>query len=164
MTSREALAVAVVAAPALGAVLVALAPRRAVTAVATGAALVTCALAIALSAVAFTEPGNPFVGDWIVVDAAAGLLIGVIGLVGLASVLVSPAYLATLRSALVGPKRRTRAYYLLLLAFWAILLAVPLAGNLAGAWAARRGDHGRLRRAGRIQRAPTGARGGLEST
>ena len=73
-------------------------------------------------------------GDWIVVDAAAGLLIGVIGLVGLASVLVSPAYLATLRSALVGPKRRTRTYYLLLLAFWAILLAVPLAGNLAGAW------------------------------
>ena len=50
--------------------------RRAVTAVATGAALVTCALAIALSAVAFTGQG-PFVGDWIVVDAAAGLLIGV---------------------------------------------------------------------------------------
>ena len=161
VTSREALAVAVVAAPALGACSVALAPRRAVTAVATGAALVTCALAIALSAVAFTEPGNPFVGDWIVADAAAGLLIGVIGLVGLASVLVSPAYLATLRSALVGPKRRTRAYYLLLLAFWAILLAVPLAGNLAGAWllveattaasavlVGFSGRHGRSRRAG----------------
>jgi len=134
VTSREALAVGVVAAPALGAVLVALAPRRALTAVATGAALVTCALAIALAAVALTGPGNPFVGDWIVVDAAAGLLIGVIGLVGFASVLVSPAYLGTVRSALVGPERRTRTYYLLLLAFWAILLAVPLAGNLAGAW------------------------------
>jgi len=54
VTSREALAVGVVAAPALGAVLVALAPRRALTAVATGAALVTCALAIALAAVALT--------------------------------------------------------------------------------------------------------------
>jgi hydrogenase-4 component F len=134
VTSREALAVGVVVAPALGAVLVALAPRRAVTAVATGVALVTCALAIALAAVALTEPGNPFVGDWIVVDAAAGLLVGVIGLVGLASVLVSPAYLGTVRSALVEPERRTRTYYLLLLAFWAILFAVPLAGNLAGAW------------------------------
>ena len=42
VTSREALALGVVAAPALGAVLVALAPRRAVTAVALAAALVTC--------------------------------------------------------------------------------------------------------------------------
>jgi hydrogenase-4 component F len=134
VTSREALAVGVVAAPALGVVLVALAPRRAVTAVAAGAALVTCALAVTLAAVALADPGDPFVGNWLVVDAAAGLLIGVIGAVGLASVLVSPAYLGTAQSALVGPERRTRTYYLLLFAFWAILLAVPLAGNLAGAW------------------------------
>lgn len=134
MTSREALAVGVVAVPALTAVLVAFAPRRAVTAIATTAALVTCALAVVLAAVALTDPGDPFVGNWIVVDAAAGLLIGVIGPVGLASVLVSPAYLGSTQSALVGPERRTRAYYALLLAFWAILLAVPLAGNLAGAW------------------------------
>ncbi len=134
MTSREALAVGVVAAPAFGAVLVALSPRRAVTAVATTAALVTCALAVALAAAPLADPGAPFVSDWIVVDAAAGLLIGVIGSVGLASVLVSPAYLGTAHSALVGPERRTRTYFMLLLSFWAILLAVPLAGNLAGAW------------------------------
>jgi hydrogenase-4 component F len=105
-----------------------------VTAAAIVAALVTCALAIALAAVALVDPGDPLVTDWVVVDAAAGLMIGVIGPVGLASVLVSPAYLATAQSALIAPKRRTRTYYLLLLAFWAILLAVPLAGNLAGAW------------------------------
>ena len=80
------------------------------------------------------DPGAPFVGDWIVVDAAAGLLIGAIAPVGLASVLVSPAYLGTTHTALVGLERRARTYYALLLSFWAILLAVPLAGNLAGAW------------------------------
>ena len=134
MTSREALALGVITAPALGGVLAALVPRRAVAAVATAAALVTCAVAIALAAITLAHPGDPFVGDWIVIDAAAGLLIGVIGAVGLASVLVSPAYLRTTQSALVGPERRGRTYYVLLLSFWAILLAVPLAGNVAGAW------------------------------
>ena len=56
MTSREVLAVGVVAAPALGAALVALSPRRAVTAVATIVALFTCALALALAAVALPTP------------------------------------------------------------------------------------------------------------
>ena len=134
MTSREALAVGVIAAPAIGAALVALCPRRVVTAVATVAAVATCVLAVALAAVALTGPADPFVGDWLVVDAAAGLLVGVIGTVGLASVLVSPAYLGTVQSALVRAEQRVRTYYALLLAFWAILLAVPLAGNLAGAW------------------------------
>ena len=134
MTSREALAIGVVAAPALGAVLVGVSPRRAVTGVAVTIALVTSGLAAVLGSVALARPGEPFVGDWIVVDAAAGLLVGVIGVVGLASVVVSPAYLGTTQSALVRPARRARTFYAALLAFWAILLAVPLAGNLAGAW------------------------------
>ena len=134
MTSREALAVAVIAAPAVGSALVACSPRRAVTAVAAVSALLTGSLTVALAAIALTGPDEPFVGDWLVVDAAAGLLVGVIGVVGTASVLVSPAYLGTVESALVRPERRVRTYYLLLLSFWAVLLAVPLAGNLAGAW------------------------------
>jgi hydrogenase-4 component F len=105
-----------------------------VTAVATTIALVTAVLAVVLASVALARPGEPLVGDWIVVDAAAGLLIAVIGSVGLASVLVSPAYLGTAQSALVRPARHERTFYAALLAFWAILLAVPLAGNLAGAW------------------------------
>ena len=44
--------------------------------------------------------------------------------------LVSPAYLGTVHDSLVAPARRPRAYFLLLYAFWALLLAVPLAGNL----------------------------------
>ena len=57
-----------------------------------------------------------------------------IGLVGLASVLVSPAYLADAGGSLVSAGRGPRAYYASLFAFWAILLAVPLAGNLGIAW------------------------------
>jgi hydrogenase-4 component F len=56
------------------------------------------------------------------------LLIAVVGAVGLASVLASPAYLGTV------PGRPVRTYFVLLYAFWAFLLAVPLAGNLGAAW------------------------------
>jgi len=128
VTSREALAVAVPAAPALAAALVALAPRRLVTAVAVACALPAGVLALALAAVALGRPGSPSVGTWIVVDAAAGLLVGVGGAVALASVLASPAYLAT------RDGHGARGYFVLLFAFWALLVAVPLAGNLGAAW------------------------------
>jgi hydrogenase-4 component F len=134
VTSREALALAVIAAPALAAALVALSPRRFVTRIAIAAAVPIGGLAIALAAIALGDPGNPFVGDWIAVDAAGGLLVGVTGVVGLASVLVSPAYLKTARSSLVSAERRERTYFVLLYCFWAVLLGVPLAGNLGAAW------------------------------
>jgi hydrogenase-4 component F len=128
VTSREALAVAVVGAPALAAALVALAPRRLVTQVAIACALPAAALALALAALALARPGSPSVGSWIVVDAAAGLLVGVGGAVALASVLASPAYLGP------GTARRARTYFVLLFGFWSLLVAVPLAGNLGAAW------------------------------
>lgn len=134
MISREALATAVPAAPALAVALVLLAPARAVTALARIAAVPTAALALALTVEALRAPEDPVVGDWLVVDVAGALLVGVIGVVGLASVLVSQSYLDHARTSLVAPERRDRAYYAVLYAFWAILLAVPLAGNLGGAW------------------------------
>ena len=134
MTSRELLAVALLSAPALTAILLALVPRGAVTRVAIAGALVTGGLAVALAAVALADPSGSDVGPWIVVDPAGGLLVGVIGLVGLASLLVSPAYLASSRSSLVPEQRSERLYFILLYCFWAILLAVPLAGNLGAAW------------------------------
>lgn len=134
MISREALATAVPAAPALAVALVLLAPGRAVVTLARFAAVPTAALALALTVEALRAPGDPVVGDWLVVDVAGALLVGVIGLVGLASVLVSQSYLDHARSSLVAPERRDRVYYAVLYAFWAILLAVPLAGNLGGAW------------------------------
>src|SRR6185437_8214456 len=40
----------------------------------------------------------------------------------------------TSESSLVSDARRERTYFVVLFAFWAILLAIPLAGNLGGAW------------------------------
>jgi hydrogenase-4 component F len=132
--SRESLATAVTAAPALAVVLVLLVPRRFVTRAARVAALPVAALAVALAIEALRSPGDPVVGDWLVVDVAGALLVGVIGVVGLASVLVSQSYLDHAHTALVSPERGDRVYYGVLYAFWAILLAIPLAGNLGGAW------------------------------
>ena len=49
-----------------------------------------------------------------------------------------------------------------LYAFWAVLLAVPLAGNLGAAWLLVEGDDRRLGAARRVQRQGPGARGRLE--
>jgi hydrogenase-4 component F len=134
VTGRETLALVAVTAPALTALVAVAAPRRVVPAVAVVGAVASGAAACALATVALVHPAHPYVGRWVVVDAAGGLLVGVIGLVGLASALVSPAYLATASTAVVRSSRRLHLYYGLLFAFWALLVAVPVIGNLGGAW------------------------------
>ncbi|HEY5294618.1 MAG TPA: proton-conducting transporter membrane subunit [Gaiellaceae bacterium] len=134
MTSREQLAWAIVAAPTIVAVLVVLTPRRAVTALAVAGALVTAGLALALGVLELRSLGAPVVGKWVVVDAAGVLLVSVVAVVGLATVLVSPAYLAGADSSLGPAHRQRHTYFAALYAFWAALLAVPLAGNLGAAW------------------------------
>ena len=123
----------------------------------------TAALAVALAAVALAARSGPSSRDWFVVDAAGGLLVGVIGLVGLASVLVSPAYLATLRrlAAVSGARGGTRTSRCSSRS-GRVLLAVPLVGNLGGAVAARRGDDRGVGAARRLQRPAARARGRLE--
>jgi hydrogenase-4 component F len=134
VTDRELLALLAVALPAVGAVLVLVLPRRAVTPASLAAGVVAAAAALLLAGVALARPGEPLTGDWVVVDAAAGLFVGVIGVVGLASVLVSPAYLRHATTSVVDERRRARTYYVVLLLFWAVLVAVPVAGNLGIAW------------------------------
>ena len=134
VTSRELLAVCMVGLPIVAAVLAA---RRA-------APLCHCDRArggrpderdrSGARVLVLRRPAQPSVGDWFVADAAGALLVVVIGVVGLASVLVSPSYLASSYSALVAPERRDKTYYATVYAFWAVLLAVPLAGNLGLAW------------------------------
>jgi hydrogenase-4 component F len=116
------------------AVLVVLAPRRVVTALAVVGAVVTAGLALTLSGLAFSSPADPVVGTWVVVDVAGGLLIAVVAVVGLASVVFSPAYLVGADSSLGSAHRRPHTYFAVLFAFWAILLAVPVVGNLGAAW------------------------------
>src|SRR5207249_5483122 len=134
VTSRELLAFAAVGAPIVTSLAFAVVPRRLADPAAKTGAVLSALAAGALAAVALASPGSPLVERWLVVDAAAGLLIAVIGAVGLASVLASTSYLSSTTDSLVRPEHRSRAFYGLLFAFWAILTAVPVMGNLAGAW------------------------------
>jgi hydrogenase-4 component F len=134
MTGREVLGLLAVAVPAAAALLVLMAPRRLVQPLALAGACAATSAALAAAAVAVLEPDKPHVGDWLVLDAAAGVVVAVVGVVGLGSALVSPAYLRIQSSALVRPERSARVYWVALLLFWLVLVAVPLAGNLGIAW------------------------------
>ncbi len=134
MTDLHTLAVLVVAVPAATAVLVATAPSRAVRALAIAAAVPTTALSVALSVVTLTDPFTRSLGKWVIVDPAAGVLVLVISLVALPALLLSTGYLDGAHTSLVREGRRDRTYFATLYAFWAALLAVPLAGNLGLAW------------------------------
>jgi len=131
---RTLLAEATLVAPALTACLVACLPRAWTSALARTGAVVTAALALVTGGASLADPAHPRVGPWIALDAAAGLLVAVIGVVGLVAVLVSPAHLDAATRSLVPEPRRRRVFYVLVFAFWASLLGVPLAGNLAAAW------------------------------
>ena len=91
MTSRELLALVAVGAPLLIAVVLSIAPRRLIGVVAKTGAVLAAFAGGALATVALAAPGSPLVERWLVVDAASGLFIAVIGAVGLASVLASAA-------------------------------------------------------------------------
>lgn len=134
MTSREWLAVAAITIPAAGAVVVSVAPRRAIATLGLAGASLSALAGIAVAAVALVDADDPIATDWLVVDVAAGLIVGIVAVVGLASALTSPVYLRSSTTELVRAERGPRLYYGALLAFWAVLVAVPLAGNLGIAW------------------------------
>ena len=83
---------------------------------------------------ALASASQPWIGNWVVIDAASGVFIGVSGLVGAASLAVSPTYLATSQQSIFGDRRPRVHYYTALLVFWAALLALPLAANVGAAW------------------------------
>jgi hypothetical protein len=134
VTNREILALTAVVLPALISCAVVVVPRRLVDPLALVGFTLSSLAALTLGAVALAQPDAPRVTDWVVIDTASGLLVAVIGLVALASTLASPSYLRTSRSGLVRPARAARAYYAAFGAFLAVLVAVPLSGNLATAW------------------------------
>jgi hydrogenase-4 component F len=128
------LAVWCVAVPAVVACVLWLVPRRLVATTAYAGGVATSTLAVLVAVAALRDAAHPEVGDWIALDAAAGVLIGVIGLVGLVTVITSPSFLDTTETVLVSQRRRARTYYGAVFAFWTALLAVPLTANLGGAW------------------------------
>jgi hydrogenase-4 component F len=129
------LAVAVPVLPLLAGLAVAVLPsQRAGERIALLCALPTALLAVITTAWALVASDRPLLGHWLCVDAAGGVLVGVIGVVGAASLATSPTYLATAQTSLFGGTRARAHYYTALLVFWAVLLAVPLAANLGAAW------------------------------
>jgi len=97
------------------------------------AALPVAAGALALAALAVAHGSRPlYDGSWLLLDDTGGLFLAVSAMVGLAGVLLSPAYLRGREGA---HARGSEAwYYGVLFAFWLALLAVPLCANLALAW------------------------------
>jgi formate hydrogenlyase subunit 3/multisubunit Na+/H+ antiporter MnhD subunit len=108
VTSTQALAVAVVAAPLVTAGLLALVPRRRHVAVAYIGAGLTSLLTLILAGLAAGDAAHPITGQWIVIDAAGALLLAVIAIVGLSSVLASPSYLRGAHGSFLSAERRER--------------------------------------------------------
>ncbi len=136
MTTREWLAAAVLTMPLLGILGATATPKRLLVRTELAIACLTAIAAAAIAIVAVAAPSERQVGRWIVLDPAGGMLLGVIGAIGLASALVSAQYLRERRSSLFRSAWADRIYWATLFAFWAVLLAVPLAGNLGAAWLA----------------------------
>ena len=109
-------------------------PRQA-NVVAVAMAVPTAAAGLLLAVISLARGGQPALrGQWYLIDGASGVLLAVIAVVGLCSVLVSPAYLRTSGRRWTTAARSRSLYYGALFLFWAALLAVPIAGNLAAAW------------------------------
>ena len=134
MIDRDALIATTILVPAAMSVLLWCLPRRWAAPAALTGAIATGGLAITVATLALTDPTHPRTGTWIVLDTAGGLLVAVVGVVGLISVLISPAYLNTPQPTPANNHRRATTYFAVLYAFWATLLAVHLAGNLGAAW------------------------------
>jgi hydrogenase-4 component F len=137
MTSFVAVLAVVVPGLPLAGALLALLPRTRSGAdrLALAVAVLTAAAGLWLAAIALAHGGGPAtVGHWYLVDGASGVLLAVTAVVGLCSALVSPAYLRAHHQQHSDAAGSRDWYYSALLVFWAALLAVPIAGNLAVVW------------------------------
>ena len=125
-------------------------------------ALGTAGVALALAVSAIVRADSPARGAWYVLDAASGVFLAVIAVVGLLSALVSPLQLAGQGRGLVPAARARTLYYVAFHSFWAALLAIPARRQPRDRVAAGGGDHRRLGAAGRLQRQAQRARSRLE--
>lgn len=132
----EALLIAQPAVPVAIAGLVLLAPSgRVADRLNLAGAVLTAAIATTLVVLALTAaPGAAAAGSWLTLDVAAGVFLALAAAVGLASAVVSPAYLRHAGRSWFGERRSHVYYYAAFNLFWAALLTLPLAANLALAW------------------------------
>lgn len=135
MTDRT-LVLAVLAVPIFSAALVGLmTSARAADRLNLVTSVLTAALASTLAAIALlAAPGEAATGSWYLVDASCGVFLALVAVIGLASALVSPAYLRHAGRGWLSARRSHASYYAAFNLFWAALLALPLVANLALAW------------------------------
>jgi hydrogenase-4 component F len=107
---------------------------RTVDGIAAATAVVTATGALTLAALTLAGEAHRLDDRLVVVDEAGAVFLVAIALVGLMSALLSPVYLEAGEKSLFPPSRARRWYYLAFFLFWATLLAVPVAGNVAAAW------------------------------
>jgi hydrogenase-4 component F len=95
----------------------------------------TAALALGLAVAAIVAaPDVAARGSWYVLDTAGGAFLALVAVVGLASAAMSPFYLRHTGRSWFTARRSHAWYYAAFNLFWAALLALPLADNLAIAW------------------------------
>jgi hydrogenase-4 component F len=134
--AAPALTLAVLALPLGAALLSILMPSsRAADRLNLATSALTASLALVLAAIALAgAPGVAARGSWYILDTAAGVFLALIAVVGFASAVVSPLYLRHAGRSWFTARRSHASYYAAFNLFWAALLALPLAGNLALAW------------------------------
>jgi hydrogenase-4 component F len=98
------------------------------------ASCLTAAAALVLGVATAVRHDQPLRGSWYALDAAGGVFLAVIAVIGLLSALTSRPHLRAAGSAFFGTRAPRRSYYVALQLFWATLLAIPLVDNLAIAW------------------------------
>ena len=164
MTSRELLALAVVAAPAAVAAPRSPSPRAADRAASRSCgAVATLATAAALAVAGADRPGPKDGDNWLVLDAAGGADRSASSrLVGFASVLALTGVPRDLARARSAARPRARSTSCCLFAFWAIAARRAACGQPRRRVAADRGDDRDLGAARRLQRQAPRARGRLE--
>ncbi|HWJ51132.1 MAG TPA: proton-conducting transporter membrane subunit [Solirubrobacteraceae bacterium] len=98
-------------------------------------AVATAAVALVLAVTLLARGGSaPLNGGFYMLDGAGGVFVALIAVIGLCSALTSPGYLRTAGRSWFSAGRSRHWYYAAFYAFWGVLLAVPIAGNLAVAW------------------------------
>ncbi len=131
----DALLIAVVAAPPLGALLVRV-PRSpgGADCVNIVGASISAALALTASVIGVLHGADGLRGSWFVLDRAGAAFLAVTAVVGWCSAVVSPAYLAGQGKGMFTARRARAWYYTAFDLFWAALLALVLVKNLGVAW------------------------------
>jgi hydrogenase-4 component F len=91
--------------------------------------------ALVIATVALARADEPaLTGLWWRVDGRGAVFLATTAVVGAIACAVSPAYLRGTPTSRAGSLASRRLYWSVMLAFWAILLAVPLADDLGLAW------------------------------